>query len=468
VLAAIGGALGVLLAVWGLDALAALAVTTIPRADEIAMRPIVLAFACGMTTVTAVAFGLAPALGASRGRLEALRVREPGDTRGAGRLRDALVVVEVALAMLLLVGAGLMTQSFVRLQQRDLGFTPERLLVLQVSPPRAERSAIFYDTLLTRLAALPGVESVAAGNSLPFAGPNSANTFTIDGRAFAPGMAPDADLRAVTPGYFRTLGIPLLRGRAFDARDGSGAPVVIINAAIARRFFRDQDPLGRHLQVGGEPPATIVGVVGDARYRELDDPSNELRPMIYAPAATAPGMPLTIAVRTAVPPAALQPAVRSAVAVVAPDRPITQLESMDEILAASRGPQRFNATVLAVFAWIALVLAAAGLWALISHAVARRTHEIGVRVALGAAPRQVLRMVAGRGVLLASIGIVLGLAAAAAMTGVLQRVLFETRAADPRTFALLAGVFLGIALAASVLPARRALRIDPVEALRSE
>jgi putative ABC transport system permease protein len=468
VLASLGGALGVLLAMWGLDALAALAITTIPRADEIALRPVVLLFACAVTTTTAVVFGLAPALGASRGRLEALRVREPADTRGASRLRDALVVAEVTLAMILLVGAGLMTRSFVRLQQRDLGFTPERLLILQVSPPRTTPSAFFYDALMTRLSALPGVEAVAAGDSLPFAGPNGANTFRIEGQVLEPGFAPDADLRSVTPDYFRTLGIPLIRGRVFNGSDGGGAPVVIVNAALAQQFFAETDPVGRHLQVGSEPPATIVGVAGDARYRELDDPTNRLRPMIYSPAAAAAAMPLTIALRTSVPPTTLQASVRSTVVALARDRPIARLEAMEDILATSRGPQRFNATVIGAFAWIALVLAAAGLWALIAHAVARRTHEIGVRVALGAAPGEVLRMVAGRGVLLASVGIVLGLAASAALTGVVQRVLFNTPATDAGTFATVALVFLAVAITASLLPARRALRIDPVEALRSE
>ena len=468
VLATFGGALGVLLAMWGLDALAALAITTIPRADEIAIRPIVLLFACGVTTLTAIVFGVAPALGASRERLESLRGRDGGDARGASRTRDLLVVAEVALAMVLLVGAGLMARSFVRLQQRELGFTPERLLVLQVSPPRGSSPTFFYDALMTRLAALPGVESVAAGNSLPFAGPNGANTFSIEGQTFEPGLAPDADLRAVTPDYFRTLGIPLIRGRGFTAQDNTSGPVVIINSAIARRFFRDTDPVGQRLQVGGEPITTIVGVAGDARYRELDDPSNELRPMIYFPAAAAPPMALTVALRTSVPPGTLHSSVRSTVAAVTRDRPITRLESMEEILAASRGPQRFNATVIGAFAWIAIVLAAAGLWALIAHAVARRTHEIGVRVALGAQPGEVLRMVAGRGVLLASVGIVIGLAAATALTGGLQRVLFDTPASDPATFVSVAAVFLAVAVTASVLPARRALRIDPVEALRSE
>jgi putative ABC transport system permease protein len=222
------------------------------------------------------------------------------------------------------------------------------------------------------------------------------------------------------------------------------------------------------VQVGGGPLATIVGVVGDARYRELDDPSDELRPMIYRPAPTLPPEPMTVAVRTSVEPETLLAAVRSAVAAAAPDRPIARLDTMEHVLAATRGPQRFNATVVGAFAWIALVLAAAGLWALIAHTVVRRTHEIGVRMALGAQPREVLRMVAMRGVLLASTGILLGLAASAAMTGVLQRVLFDTPATDPVTFAGLAAVFLAVAVGASLVPARQALRIDPVEALRSE
>ena len=467
VLATFGGASGVLLAMWGLDALAALVTTTIPRADEIAVGPVVLLFACGTTALTAVVFGLTPALDASRGRLEALRVRETSETSGASRVRDALVVAEVALAMVLLVGAGLMLRSFVRLQARHLGFSPERLLILQVAPYRLTEATAFYDRLMRRMAALPGVVSVAAGNSLPFAGPNGANTFSVEGRTFEPGLAPDADLRMVTPEYFRTLGIPVLRGRTFSSGDAT-APAVIITDAIARRFFEGNDPIGRRLQVGSQPPATIVGVVGDTRYRELDDASEELRPMIYFLASSQPPVPLTVAVRTSVPPETLAPAVRSAVADLARDRPITRLEAMEDLLVETRGPQRFNTTVIAAFAWMALVLASAGLWGLIAHGVVRRTHEIGVRIALGARPGEVLRMVAGRGVALAAVGIGLGLAASAAMTSLIQRLLFNTRAADPATFAIIAAAFLAVAVAASVLPARRALRINPVEALRSE
>jgi putative ABC transport system permease protein len=470
VLATIGGGLGLLIAVWALDALAALAVTSIPRADEIALRPAVLFFACGLTTFTAIAFGLVPAIGASRGQLEALRIRDVAGGRGTSRARDLLVVGEVAVAMVLLVGAGLMLRSFLQLQQRELGFIADNLLVVDVAAPGGAPPAPFYEGLVQRLGALPGVTSAAAGNSLPFAGPNSSNIVGIEGRPFAEGEAPDTDLRIVSADYFRTLGIPMMRGRTFTRSDTEAAPALIISATSARRFFPNEDPIGRRIKIGDAPWATIVGVVGDARYMELDDPGNETRPMVYfPPAARQPSRgSMTIAMRTAVPPESLIGAVRNMVTAVAPRQPMARAESMDGILAAVRGPQRFSATLLAAFAWIALVLAAAGLWALIAHVVARRTHEIGIRVALGANPRDVLRMTAGRGIALAAAGIVLGLAGAAAATRLLQRVLFDVSPTDPATFAAIAGLFLLVAITASVLPARRALRIDPAEALRLE
>jgi len=460
-----GGALGVLLAMWTLDALGALALTTIPRADEIALRPVVLIFAVVVTTISAVVAGAVPALSATRINVEALRTRDVEAGRGTSRARDVLVVAEIALAMMLLVAAGLMTQSFIKLQRRDLGFEPDRLLMVQLTPAPEPPPAAFYDALVARLSALPGVVSVAGGSSLPFAGPNSANVLAIEGREFAPDERPDADFRVVTPDYFSTLGIPLLRGRPFT-HGASDASSVVVNATLARRFL-EGDPIGRRIRVGDSSWLTVVGIAGDARYLGLDDPGNEVRPMMYLPYAVRP-RELTMALRTSTPPETLAATVRAAVASAAPGQPIARLETMDEVLATTRGPQRFNAAVLSAFAWIALVLAAAGLWGLIAHGVSRRTHEIGVRVALGARPSEVLRMIAGRGVWLALIGIGCGLAGSAAATGVLQRVLFNTPPADLATFTVIAAVFLAVAVAASVLPARRALRIDPVQALRSE
>ena len=466
VLAAAGGALGVLLAMWTLDALGALALTTIPRADEIGLRPLVMLFALAVTACSAAVFGVMPALGATRVRAEALRTRDSGSERGASRARDVLVIGEVALAMILLVAAGVMTRSFLKLQQRDLGFDPGHLLIVQVAPPPDATPVVFYDGLIAKLAALPGVSSVAGGSSLPFAGPNTANGFEIEGRTFRPGETPDTDFRLVTPGYFRTLDVPLLRGRAITNADVGQSSTIVVSAAFARRFFSG-DALGRRVRFTDQPWMTIVGIAGDVRYFGADDPRDEVRPMMYLPYGKRPA-PLTIALRTSTPPATLTAAVRSAITSVAQGQPLERLDTMDDVLAETRGPQRFNTTVLAGFAWIALVLAAAGLWGLIAHGVARRTHEIGVRVALGAAPGEVLRMIAGRGVALALVGIAVGLFASAAMTGILQRVLFDTSAADPATFALIALVFLAVAVTASVVPARRALRINPVEALRWE
>ncbi len=467
-LAACGGTLGVLMAMWGLDALRALALITVPRADDIEMRPAVILFAVVMTTITAVVFGMVPAIGASRARLEALRVRELAGGGTASRVRDVLVVAEVALAVVLLAGAGLMARSFMNLQGRDVGFDADRLLLLDVTPPASTSPLRFYPLLMERLAALPGVAAVGGGSRLPFAGANSANVFAVEGRTYAQGDQPDTDFRVVTDDYFRTLGIPIVRGRAFTAADSAGAPAAIVSAGMAARYFPDADPLGQRIRLGDAPWAVIVGVAGDARYRGLGDPGDEVRTMLYVPHASRPEEPLTIAMRTDVAPGSLAAAVRSAVAAAAPAQPIVRLETMSALLAAERGPHRFNTTVLGAFAWVALVLAAAGLWALISHAVARRTHEIGVRVALGASRRDIIRATAGRGLVLAGGGIALGLAAAAGATRVLQAVLFDTSPTDPATFAVIASVFLAVAAAASLLPARRALRIDPAEALRLE
>jgi putative ABC transport system permease protein len=469
VLAGVSGVLGMLVAMWGLDGLKRVAVDSIPRLDEVTVRPIVVLFACLLTTATAIVFGAAPALSASRSMPGALRSRESSSESSASRARDALVLGEVALAVVLLVGSGLLMRSFVRLSQRALGFDAARVLLVQVQPPRGTSGAAqFYDGLMSDLAALPGVERVAGGSSLPFAGPNSANTVIAEDRMTDSDVVPDADFRVVTPQYFRALAIPLMRGRSFSETDVPASPVVIVSATAARRFWSGEDPMGRRVRLGDGPWMTIVGVAGDARYLALDDPREDVRPMLYVPHAQMPAAPLTIAMRTSVPPETLTAAVRATVWRHAPQQPISRLDTMDDVLAQARGPQRFNAALMTAFAWIALVLAAAGLWGLIAYGVARRTHEIGLRVALGARPADVMRITAGRGMALAGIGLAIGLAAAASMTGVLNRVLFGVSGTDPATFATIAVVFLAVAFGASVLPARRALRIDPSEALRSE
>ncbi len=340
VLATAGGALGVLLAMWGLDALAALAAATIPRADEIALRPAVVLFACAVTMLTAVVFGLAPAFAASRVRAEALHVRDVSGGPGAIRIRDILIVAEVALAIVLLVGAGLMVRSFLHLQQRELGFEPDRLLLVDVAAPGTTPSPIFYETLTARLDALPGVEAVATGSSLPFAGPNSANAIGIEGRVFDAGEQPDGDFRVVSAEYFRVLSIPLVRGRTFATTPSS--PSTVINAAAARRFFQSDDPIGRRLRLGSGPWMEVVGVVGDARYLGLDDPHDDVRPMLYIQPAQMPARPQTVVLKTTVPPALLAPAVRTTIGVLAPARSAYSLARSRELKRLHRPSKSFS------------------------------------------------------------------------------------------------------------------------------
>ncbi len=341
VLAAAGGSAGVLLAMWALDAVSAMAAENVPRAAEIAVRPAVVLFALCATTASALLAGAMPALATSRSRLEALRDRETSGGRSTSRARDLIVIGQVAVAMVLLVGAGLMMRSFQQLQRRDLGFTSENLLVVDIAPPTGVQRIEVYEGLAERIGALPGVATVALGTSLPFAGPNSANIVAIEGRTFAPGEAPDADFRAVSGSYFRVLGIPILRGRTFE-RGTADEAAVLINQTAARQFFPGDAAIGRRIRLGGAPWAIVVGVVADARYLGLDDPRDDTRPMVYIPHQLAAARPLTIAVRTAVPPATLVSAIRSAIADEAPRQPITRVEPMDAILAGVRGPQRIQ------------------------------------------------------------------------------------------------------------------------------
>jgi putative ABC transport system permease protein len=471
VLAAASGASGILLAMWCVDGLRRLAADTIPRIDEVGLAAPVVLVAVGISAATAIVFGLVPAMSLTRGALKWLRTRDasqgPGDSRG----RDLLVMTEVALAVVLLVGAALLARSFVRLQSRSLGFDADRLLLVELAAPerpaKTEDRTSLYEQLLASLAALPGVDATAATSGAPFAGRNSGNFFTIVGRPALPGESPDTDFRMVSASYLRTLRIPIVRGRDLTDADGPSAPGVVISAAAARRYWPDSEPVGAHIQFGNIT-ATVVGVAGDARYLAIDAPDEDLRPMMYLPHRLLPDRPLAMVVRTTGDPAATVASVRETARHVAPRLPIARIVLMRELLAEARGPQQFSATVLAAFAWIALILAAAGLWGLISYSVAQRTREIGIRVALGATPREVIRITAVRGLAVAVCGLGIGLFAAANLGGAIERLLYGIAPTDAATFVAIAVTFLAVAAAASILPARRALRIDPVEALRSE
>ncbi len=477
-LALAGGALGLLFAVWGVEALVAASPADIPRVGEVGLEARVLGFTVAVTLLTGIVFGLVPAWQASKADLnESLKEGGRGSTEGAGRnrLRGALVVAEVALSLVLLVGAGLLIQSFWNLLNVSPGFEPRRVLAADVVTlnqkyPEAAQQANFFREVLDGVAALPGVEAVGAIYPLPFGGSFEAYTFQIEGRPpAAPNEAPVADFRVVTSDYFRAMSIPLARGRAFDERDGKDAPpVVIINESFARQHFAGEDPLGKRITFGssGNPTREIVGVVGDVRHAGLDEATN---PEYYVSYLQNPISRMTVVTRAASSdPAALAPSIRGAIRQVNSGQPVYNVRTMDQLLAQSLARRRFNMILLGVFAGLALALAAIGLYGVMSYTVAQRTHEIGIRLALGAQKGDVLRLVVGQGLLLAVVGVGLGLAVAFAATRLLATLLYGVSATSVTVFASVSLLLLLVALLACYVPARRATRVDPMIALRYE
>jgi putative ABC transport system permease protein len=480
ILGLLGGAAGLLLAVWGTSALVALEPQGIPRLADVRVDGTVVAFTLGVALLSGLLFGLLPAMQVTRSGL-AGSLREGGrgalSGRGSIRTRNALVVAEMALAVVLLAGAGLLIRSFVQLQSVDPGFRSEGALSFTLALPDAaygegDAGAVFYRGLLERLEALPGVRSAAAVSDLPMG--NSANflTFEVEGREPpTPGQEPVSQILRVTPDYFRTLGIPVARGREFSAEDRAGAPgVVVINQETARRFFPGEDPIGKRILLSLGPDTTsvpweVVGVAGDVRQFGVDaDP----QPAMYFPAAQGPSGSMGVVVRTAVPPLSLAGAVRRAVAGLDPNLPVNELRPLEQLTADSVSQPRFYMLLLSVFAGTALALAAIGIFGVISYGVAQRTREIGVRMALGAEPASVLRVVVGGALGLAGIGVGLGVLGALAGTRLLSGLLYGVAATDPLTYAGVAVLLLGVAALASWLPARAAVRVDPVVALRAE
>ncbi len=475
-LALIGGAAGCALALGATTALKAIASDAIvPRLDEIVIDLRVLSFATFVSVLTGLLFGIAPALQASRPNMnEALKDAGRTGTGGASRqrLRDALVVAEVALSVALLVGAGLLVRSMWTLQNVNPGFDPRNLLTLQVSvagPAYQSEDAAngFYQEALAKIAALPGVTSASAASIVPMSGGNTSIEVVIEGRAAdAAGIVPSADWRVVSSGYFRTLGVGL-RGRDFDERDIGETSSVIVSEEMARRYWPGADPIGRtflwHTATG--PRMTIVGVAGDVRQLSLEtDPA----PVIYLPSTAFRWNPMFLVIRTGTDPVSLTAAVRSVVRGVNPAIPISNVRTADEIVAMSVGQRRFNMFLLGSFAAVALVLACVGLFGVMSYLVSQRTHDIGVRLALGAVPGDIFRLVIGRGMALAGGGAAIGLAAAFWLSRSLEALLFQVRPTDLLTFATVVIVLLIVALMACAVPARRATRVDPVIALRYE
>jgi putative ABC transport system permease protein len=480
-LALTGGALGLLLALWGVKLLLALNPGQIHRLQQATLDWRVLSFTFAVSLLTGLFFGLAPALQASKpGLNETLKEggRASTESRGRRRVRGALVVAEMALALMLLIGAGLLVRSFISLRGVDPGVNPAHVVTMQVGLPwtkygKTEQRLSFYEQLLARVEGVPGVEVAALASSLPPDLETVSDNFSIEGQPPRPDRElPTGDLILVTPDYFRALGVPVLRGRAFTAADREGAPLVcLINQTLAREFFPGEDPLGKRLRQGGTDRPTnqfmeIVGVVGDVRYEGLNA---KVQPAYYEPFAQTAWSDMSLVVRSATTdPLALVPAVRGELRALDPGLPLARVRTMDELMTRSVAQPRFRTLLLALFSAMALVLAGVGVYGVVSYTVARRTHEIGVRVALGAQLGDVLRLVVGHGMRLVAGGLLLGLAGALLLTRVMSSLLFGVSATDPLTFVCVPVLLAAVALLACLVPARRATKVDPMVALRYE
>jgi len=476
ILALGGGAFGVLLAVAGVGLLARLGQASIPRLAEARVDASVFLFALCVSVATGLLFGVAPAWQISSARLhEALKEGGRGGTTGlSGRiLRRLLVVVEVELAVVLLIGAGLLLRSFVRLRSVDPGFRPAGLLTMRLPMAGGRNSAparrvAFLQEVLDRVATLPGVESVGGVNGLPLTGLGGGTNFAVEGRpAPPPEQRPIGLLRSVTPGYFRTLGIPLVAGRQFDDSDvRTSAPAIVINQTMARRFWPQSNPLGGRLVVDADARiAEVVGVVADVKPDRIE---NVDWPTIYCVYAQAPAATMSLAVRASGPPLSLASAVEREIHYLDPDQALASVRTMDAVVDDALTGARFNTVLLGIFAAIAFGLAAVGIYGVISYDVIQRTHEMGIRLALGAQPGNVVKLVVGQTALLAAIGIGMGLISAYGLTRLMSSMLFGVKPTDVYTFAGISLLLGGVALAAGYLPSRRAMALDPVTALRHE
>jgi putative ABC transport system permease protein len=476
VLAVVGSALGLLLALWFKDTLVAFSSGDIPRLEEARLDWRVLGFTLAATLLTTLLTGLVPALQNARPRLAAM-LKDGGQKGASGQgrhVRNALVIAEIALALVLVAGAGLMVRSFLRLQKVDPGFDPNNVLTLRLTLPEARykedsQDRAFFEQAEQRVRSLPGVTAVGSTARLPLKGYRWTSNMTIEGRP-PEDYVPDVRHEEMTPGYFRAIGLPLVQGRFFNESDqAKSQPVVIVNAALARRYFSTEDPIGKRIKFSKPTEQdvwqTIIGVVGDAKQDSL---RAEVKPEIYQSHLQRAQDNMTLVVRAVTDPQTLISAVREQIRALDPNLPMYDIKTMQAVMDESVARERFIALLLIVFAALALALAAIGIYGVMSYSVAQRTQEIGIRMALGATRQSVVRLVLKQGIALAVTGVAIGIVVSFALARVIVTLLFEVKPTDLITFSIATLVLLGAAVLASYVPARRATKVDPLVALRYE
>ena len=477
VLSAIGGVCGLLLAWWALGFLRGVVAERLPvqRLEMVGIDPYVLLFTLAASLVCGLVFGAVPALTASGSTLtDSLK---DGGRSGSGsrgkRTRSAFVVVEIALALVLLVGAGLLLRSFVRLLDRNPGFDASRTITMRLSLPQARyggdgQRAQFLDRFFQQVDALPGVEASGAISFLPLSGVGAATSMQIVGKPIPPqGQEPVTDVRVITHGYLKTMGVPLLKGRLFTEHDASDAKGrVVINETMALKHWPGEDPIGKRVRIAWDSlEDEVIGVVGDVRHAGLD---GEIRPMTYWPYARNPYGTVTVTVRTAADPNRVVTSIANVVRQLDPELVVANVKTMDEVVADSVAQRRLTMLLLTIFGGTALLLAAVGIYGVIAYSVTERTQEIGIRMALGAQRGAVLRMVITQALVLAVTGIAVGGGGALLLTRLMEGLLFEVKPADPLTFSVVSAILTAVALLASYVPGRRATLVDPVIALRAQ